>query len=212
MEYRELKKHLRAKKFTQEEMAEKIGMSRAGLNKALLNDTLKRKDLSKIAQILEVEIWELDDDFMNNNQGKINPVNNQIEDKKGIPLVGIEAIGGFGNSDFMIKESDILGRYIIPDFDKIDFMIRVKGESMYPKYSSGDVVSCRTLKESSFIQWNKVHIIATREQGILIKRIKPCKDKYALTAISENNDYPPFDIPKNEITGIALVIGVIRLE
>ena len=212
MEYRELKKHLRAKKFTQEEMAEKIGMSRAGLNKALLNDTLKRKDLSKIAQILEVEIWELDDDFMNNNQGKINPVNNQIEDKKGIPLVGIEAIGGFGNSDFMIKESDILGRYIIPDFDKIDFMIRVKGESMYPKYSSGDVVSCRTLKESSFIQWNKVHIIATREQGILIKRIKPSKDKYTLTAISENNDYPPFDIPKNEITGIALVIGVIRLE
>ena len=212
MEYRELKKHLRVKKFTQEEIAEKIGMSRAGLNKALLNDTLKRKDLSKIAQILEVEIWELDDDFMDNNQGKTNPVNNQIEDKKGIPLVGIEAIGGFGSSDFMIKESDILDRYIIPDFDKIDFMIRVKGESMYPKYSSGDIVSCRTLKESSFIQWNKVHIIATREQGILIKRIKPSEDKNSLMAISENSDYPPFDIPKNEITGIALVIGVIRLE
>ena len=112
----------------------------------------------------------------------------------------------------MIKESDIQDRYLIPDFNNIDFMIRVKGESMYPKYSSGDIVACRTIKESSFLQWNKVHVIATREQGILIKRINPNEEKNSITAVSENKDYASFTIPKNEITGIALVIGVIRLE
>ena len=34
----------------------------------------------------------------------------------------------------------------------------------------------------------------------------------SLSAVSENTQYPPFDIPKEEITGIALVIGHVNLE
>jgi hypothetical protein len=30
--------------------------------------------------------------------------------------------------------------------------------------------------------------------------------------VSEDPEYDPFEIPKEEITGIALVVGVIRLE
>lgn len=129
-----------------------------------------------------------------------------------IPLVSTEAIGGFGNMNFVIKEQDIQSMYKVPDFTNINFMIRVKGSSMYPKYNSGDVVACRIIRESQFIQWNKVHVIATKEQGILIKRLKQGTTPKSLLAISDNDSYDPFEIPKNEITGIALVVGVIRLE
>ena len=132
--------------------------------------------------------------------------------KKGIPLVSIEDIGGFGSSDFSIRDQDIQDRYIVPDFTNIDFMIRVKGSSMYPKYNSGDIVACRIINNSEFIQWNKVHVIATNEQGMLIKRIKEGRDNDVLKIVSDNKDYDSFFLPKNEITGMALVIGVIRLE
>lgn len=34
----------------------------------------------------------------------------------------------------------------------------------------------------------------------------------SLSAVSDNIQDPPFDIPKDEITGIALVIGHVNLE
>ena len=40
----------------------------------------------------------------------------------------------------------------------------------------------------------------------------PGDDKNHLKAVSDNKDYPPFEIPVEEITGIALVIGSISLE
>jgi repressor LexA len=136
------------------------------------------------------------------------------ERDKGYPLINVTAIGGVGNSVFSFTDRDIKAYYKIPKFShkKVDFMIEVEGSSMYPKYNSGDVVACTIIKDSAFIQWNKTHVIATREQGIIIKRIKKGLEDDFLTMVSDNNSYDPFEVPKTEITGIALVVGVIRLE
>ena len=131
-----------------------------------------------------------------------------------IPLVSVKAIGGNGNDVFAFSQQDVKERYRIPKFDhkKVDFMIEVEGASMYPKYNSGDVVACTIIKESNFMQWHKVHVVATREQGIIIKRIEPSDQTDHLRMVSDNEKYKPFDVPTTEITGIALVVGVIRLE
>ncbi len=133
---------------------------------------------------------------------------------KPIPLVHQFAVAGFGNIDFSIAEQDVKEYYVIPKFkySKVDFMIEVHGSSMCPKYNSGDVIACSILHESKFIQWNKCHVIATLEQGILVKRIKKADDPDHILAVSDNKDYDPFPIPLNEITGMALVVGVVRLE
>ena len=135
------------------------------------------------------------------------------ENGETIPLVNLSVVAGFGSADFRIEKSDVKAYYVVPKFKDrhIDFMIEVAGSSMYPKYNSGDVIACTIIKESKFIQWNKVHVIATHEQGLLVKRIRE-GDEDTLLAISDNPDYKPFKIPLNEITGIALVVGVIRLE
>jgi len=138
--------------------------------------------------------------------------NNSELSKEGVSLITHEAAAGFGTAVFAIKEEDVMARYVVPDFTDIDFMIRVKGSSMYPKYSSGDIVACRVLRERTFIQWNKPYIIATREQGLLCKRLLQSKKKGSILAVSDNKDYPPFDIPEEDITGIALIVGTIRLE
>lgn len=131
-----------------------------------------------------------------------------------IPLVDAFAAAGFGNSDFAIAEQDVKEYYIVPKFKycQVDFMIEVSGLSMYPHFNSGDVIACSILRNTQFIQWNKCHVIATREQGILVKRLMPGEDKKHLRAISDNKDYPPFDIPVDEITGIAIVVGSVGLE
>ena len=133
---------------------------------------------------------------------------------KRLPLVTQTAVAGFGNANFAIHEADVKEYYIVPKFryHQVDFMIEISGSSMYPKYNSGDVVACTILHDGSFIQWNKCHIVATREQGILCKRLMPGSTDDRLKMVSDNENYPPFEVPKDEITGIALVVGVIRLE
>lgn len=131
-----------------------------------------------------------------------------------IPLVTQTAVAGFGNANFSIEERDVKEYYVIPKFKycKVDFMIEVSGLSMYPHFNSGDVIACSILRNTQFIQWNKCHVIATREQGILVKRLMPGDDMQHLRAVSDNKEYPPFDIPVDEITGIALVVGSVSLE
>jgi repressor LexA len=132
--------------------------------------------------------------------------------QKGVSLINMEVAAGFGNPGFNITEQDVQALYVVPDFSEVDFMIRVKGSSMYPKYSSGDIIACRKIRESKFIQWNKCYVIATQEQGVLVQRIRQSEKPNSLLAVSDNKEYQAFDIPLDEISGIALIVGVIRLE
>lgn len=131
-----------------------------------------------------------------------------------IPLVTEKAAAGFGNNSFAICEDDVKDYYIIPKFrfSNVDFMIEVSGLSMYPHFKSGDIIACTILHDAKFIQWNRCHVIATRNQGILVKRIMPGTQEGSYLIVSDNKEYPPFELPISEITGIALVVGCVSLE
>lgn len=132
----------------------------------------------------------------------------------GIPLIPIDAVAGFNGWDESgVKELDC-DHYDVPDFAAAhaDFLIRVSGSSMYPKYSSGDILACRKIDEITFIQWGKIYVIDSR-QGAMVKRLFPIDgDSAMLLCKSDNPNYPPFELPKEEIRSISIVVGAIRLE
>lgn len=190
---------------------EKIDVAASNFRSKSLKSEIGSDVIAKISSLYPT----LNLDWLINGKGEMFKNEAEaIKAPKGIPLVSVTAIGGFGNGHFAIEERDVKEYYVIPKFKhkQVDFMIEVEGSSMYPKYNSGDVVACRIIEKSSFIQWNKAHVIATQEQGIIIKRIRESNTPKAYTMVSDNKDYPPFDVPKTDITGIALVVGVIRLE
>lgn len=132
-----------------------------------------------------------------------------------IPLVSEKAAGGLINDENMnINERDVIGYYVIPKFRhlNVDFLIEVYGDSMVPFIYPGDIIACSIIHESRFIHWNKPHLIATHEQGMIVKRLRKSTETGCLLAVSDNAEYDPFDIPKNEIAGLARVVGVIHIE
>ncbi len=134
-----------------------------------------------------------------------------VNHKEGIPLIPFSAMAGAlsGEQTALDYECE---HYVVPAFQGADFLIPVKGTSMYPTYNSGDVVACKRVPmKDIFFQWNKVYVIDTC-QGALIKRIKPGKDKEHVLIVSDNDKYDPFELAYSEIYAVALVIGVIRLE
>lgn len=133
-----------------------------------------------------------------------------VSSEEGIPLIPISAMAGFGTGDMQVLEYEC-ERFVIPTFREAEFLIQVKGSSMYPKYSSGDIVACKKLPIDTFFQWNKVYVLDT-VQGALIKRIKKSSSEDNLLIVSDNPKYEPFELKRSEIRSVAIVIGVIRLE
>lgn len=127
-----------------------------------------------------------------------------------IPLIPIEAFAGYGSPAF--DDMRVEDYYQVAEFKQADFLIRVKGNSMYPKYSSGDIIACKVVKETLFFQWNKIYAIYTRSQGVMVKRVKKSTMEGYILLVSDNEKYEPFDVPLSDIEAIALVIGVIRVE
>lgn len=210
-----------------------------GISPSMVTEISKgRSNVGTLAVQNIVSVFNIDADWLLTGRGKMlkspstpstpqTPVKSHHEQEaiplaeingtgniKPIPLVTETAAAGFGNEYFSIAEKDVKEYYVIPKFRfcRVDFMIEVSGLSMYPHFNPGDVIACTILHDRKFLQWNKCHVIATREQGILVKRLMPSKHEGCLTAISDNKDYPPFDIPVEEITGIALVVGSVSLE
>lgn len=132
----------------------------------------------------------------------------------GIPLLPFDAFAEVGFDVEGINFDAIKERYEVPLFDgiKVDFMLPVRGSSMYPKYSSGDVVACRMVTDRFFYQWNKVYVLDTFSQGVIMKRLKKSESPDTIVCKSDNENYDPFEVPVDDIRNIALVVGVIRLE
>ncbi|WP_035693095.1 S24 family peptidase [Flavobacterium sasangense] len=137
-----------------------------------------------------------------------NPIDNII------PLIPIGAMAGSGTGEMQIAKRDIIDGYVIPEFTQrgVEYIIRVSGSSMYPKYSSGDLLGCKTVTDLSFFQWGKIYVLDT-DQGPMVKRLFPVPNNDDLLECrSDNKEYPPFPISKSSIYKVAIVIGVLRME
>lgn len=194
--------------------ADKIGVSEGNIRGYIKGIMPKYDVLEKIATSLDVN-----PDWLLTGRGDMlkapasMPVASTAKQvaQGGIPLIPVDAIAGVlsGNSiAVMDYECD---RYDIPMFRGAEFLIRINGDSMQPKYYSGDIIACKRLRLDTFFQWNKVYVVDS-EQGVIVKRVRPGHDDKHVIMVSENEAYAPFELPLEKVYSIALVIGVVRAE
>lgn len=165
--------------------------------------------VEKVSALAEINIgWLITGkgDMLKSSKG-IKPT----KDGTGIPLIPVEAMAGCftGSQTILLQECD---HYVVPAFKNADFLIYVRGDSMQPRYFSGDMVACKMLSPTDlFFQWGKVYVLDT-DQGALIKKVEQGTDDETITLVSENENYKPFLIPRRAVYHIAIVMGLIRTE
>lgn len=203
------------KSIAKENFYKEIGVTSANFRGKARESDLKSETIVKILSVIK----DVNTEWLLTGKGEMlksdQPKATVANLGTGIPLIPIEAFAGAAaNNGYSINADTIEDRYHIPLFEGkgVDFMIYVRGSSMYPKYSNGDIVACRFVKELLFIQWNKVYVIDSKSQGAMIKRLIKCETPEHITCRSDNKEYPDFDVPLADIQHIALVIGSVRLE
>ncbi len=184
---------------TKTEIAKRLNIAPQSLNNVLTRDTSVSDNLlDKFIDAFDISGFDLLPE-------------KKSEKPLGIPLLPYEAVAGYG----LMNYSDLRAEdyYVINELRGADFLLRVKGDSMTPKFNGGDIVACRKI-DLSQIRWqyHRIYAVSTNSQGILIKRVEASEEPNAVTCVSENRAYPPFDIPMEDINALALVIGAVVLE
>lgn len=214
-----IKKFIDFKDFSVSFFEKEVNMSNGSFASQLKNN--KTIGVDKLENILK-KYSEINPEWLLTGKGemlkseKLKPI--QIQDIENdsdfIPLISIDAMAGYGAGEVQISKKELLKGYKIPEFTQrgVEYIIRVNGSSMYPKYSSGDLLGCKTVKDVSFFQWGKIYVLDTNH-GPIVKRLFPVSDDdEMLECRSDNQDYPPFKINKTSVYNVAIVIGVLRME
>lgn len=210
-----LKQFLEYKGISKNKFYTQTGLSVGFLDSGKSLGVDKAKIIINTYPDLSLEWLVLDKGEMLNTSPKPAPEREEApiayKSKEGIPLIPIDAMAGVLSDNSQIVMEYECEHYVIPMFKGAEFLIPVKGDSMQPKYYSGDIVACKRLPLDTFFQWNRTYVIDS-EQGVLIKRVKKGEDNHHITMVSENPEYEPFQLEKSQIYSLALVIGVVRAE
>lgn len=193
---------------TQDEFAKKVGIDQSNFSKILRGQRTCGKNVKKAI----CSTFNLNPDWLENGEGSkyVGQELNNI----GLPLLPYNAMAGAlsGSSlDTMEYECE---HYVIPAFNNADFLVRVQGDSMMPRYYSGDIVACKKVSMNKlFFQWGKTYVLST-SQGVLIKRVDPGEKEDSVSIVSYNKEYQTFQLPMEDINreGLALVVGLLRIE
>lgn len=191
------------------------GMSNAtvaNMRKSLAQD--KVENISRNYPELNIAWLMTGEGEMLNTNPKAKEDAEPQDNSQTLPLVPIAAVAGYNGLDENGVTLAECPQYSVPDFIAVraEFLIRVSGSSMYPKYSSGDILACRRIREITFIQWGKIYVIDS-QQGMMVKRLFEIDGEPDLVLCkSDNENYPPFRLPKDEIRSLSIVVGAIRME
>lgn len=205
--------YLKYKKLSQSRFEKSIGMSNGYVNN--IRQSIQPDKLLKIAQyypdlnISWLMIGELGGKMIKESEGQA-PVLNASENS--LPLIPFEAVAGHGSPVY--EDERIENYYQVSEFKDCDFLIRVKGDSMSPHFTGGDLLACKKIDKANiyFFQWNRCYVILTESQGAMVKRIQPSEKEGWIKCVSDNANYAPFDVPFEDIVSVALVNGSISLE
>lgn len=161
------------------------------------------------------EAWLLtgEGEMVNENQ---NEQTTNLINKPNVYDASTFSCGFPGGESEAVTEKSMEEVIVVPGAPKDVFYVRAHGNSMvcqdtHLSIPDGAYVALRR-KNANFIQWGEVYALATRD-GMVIKKILPSDDEQYIKCVSFNKEeYPEFQVRKQDIIDMAIVVGVIAMK
>ena len=108
-------------------------------------------------------------------------------------------------------DDQVTNKYIdldIPEFHDCTDAVNLYGDSMLPLYKSGQIIILKEWMES-FIDYGNVYLVITKKGNRMVKYLRKGSDTRHVLCVSENKEFDPFEIEKDDIMRLYLVKGRI---
>jgi len=200
----------------QEEVAQKLGITQGALSKMKNGMMVPSDDLAKkIADIWGVKdfkekvIEARREDTMkilrSTRKREVDEVGKKIPTKPRLPVSAAAGSLSQYSQGVLLEQCEQMP--IIRNFPDYDYTMFIKGNSMEPKYESGDEIA---IKKAEFvIEWGKDYVLDTGD-GVIFKKIYD--EGVNIRCVSYNHEeYPDFLVPKEIIYGFYKFVGLVRV-
>lgn len=147
-------------------------------------------------------------------QGKSEKISINNEVHKGVPY--FDNIDGTASITTSFSDYPETPAFYIDyeHFNDCDAYIQVVGDSMYPAYSSGEIIAVKRIFNFDVIQWGEVYFVVTNGNANDMKTVKQLhwnEDNEKITLRSSNPNYKGDTVvSKKDILYLYIVKGKIR--
>jgi transcriptional regulator with XRE-family HTH domain len=202
--------YLRKKsKLSQQSLSEDLGIPRTTLGDYERGKTEPNIEmLVKMASYFKVSVDSLigknisheDLEIIRNKDMRVLAISVDGENRQNIELVDSKAEAGYLESFQDPEYIRELPKIQFPNMPEGTFRgFEIRGDSMLPM-ESGSIVLCSYVERISDLKSRKTYVVATRRDGLVYKRVQINKSGDGIVAISDNDVYPPYEIPFAEIS------------
>lgn len=99
----------------------------------------------------------------------------------------------------------------VPGFSDCSYALPVCGNSMAPKFKNGDVIAVKEINNKDIILYGEAYLVITDEYRV-VKIIRKHQDQDKIILMSENPEYDPVEICRDEVRKLYLVKGKIEIN
>ena len=211
-----LKKFFADKNMTQDDVANRLQVSRVRVNNLLNgkrpfggNVAMAWQDAFGLNAVWLLSAGEHGDMTSSDNVEVVEP------DIINIPILSPDARGGFMPNDKADIEQYTIG--IMPFNRQIahtgDVVIPVYGDSMTPKYPAGSYILIRPIEAwREYIELGRSYVLELADWRRLIKIVRKGHDATHYTLDSYNVDYESNEVSKSFINNMWLVVASVNRE
>lgn len=189
---------------------------RLGIQPGSLSDILRAKGGLKISASVKYKLHQnlhVNIDWLENGIGEpFLATGPKLSEGTGVPYYNINLSETKGaNLKVMEEKPDYFVNY--RPFNDCAAYLPVYGDSMYPKYASGEIIAVKEITNHEVIQWGEAYVIMTGENSNNLRTIKILHEHPDTNKIILRSSNPNFKgdtiINKKDIISLYIIKGKI---
>lgn len=182
-----------------------------------LSDVLRKKDGMGVSNAIKDRLeflYGINREWLTDGVGepRLNKGPVVMESKEGVPFLDI-SLSDSKLEDFLIKEEQVEYFVNYKPFNDCTAYLPVFGDSMYPKYASGEIIAVKAVKNYDVLQWGEAYVIMTDSSTNEIRSIKNIHEHADRNKLILRSSNPNFRgdtvIEKKNISSLFIIKGKI---
>lgn len=212
-----IKKYRQQSEYTQEELADKMMMSRRAFQYweqgRSVPSALQLKELAQHLRIPEAEIAPFLKEKQRKSEKSLIEREPRVEEKRewpGLPVYNVPITASFVQ---VYRDEFIQPEYYLKDRKYIDcdFAAIIRGDSMHSEIRHGDYVICKRVEDLGFLVFGEIYYVVGTNGLETCKYLHPDPNsEEKLLLVAYNKSVPASPIPKSYIRSLYKVRGIIR--
>lgn len=209
MDATEIRKIRKEAGLTQKQFAEKVGVSGNTIINWERGDKIPLSKIPIIGSVLNSIASAIEEQKKVAAVSEPNTQYSKLEDNitpTGYYLPNVSSAAGM-DKQMINDELERIPVYL-PNWEKGIEFINVYGDSMYPKFCSGEIIGIKEV-ELEYINYGYAYVVILKDGQVLLKFIKKGSDKDHINLESENKFYEPKEYHLKHIKRVFIIKGVI---